>query len=687
MTLEERISRYLDGGLGAEQVAELDVLLRDSAEARETYREIAATHVLLDQAHEEESGADWAEPVQPRKIVFRWLPAAAAAAFAIAVTWWVVNLQSEPSSTVVATAAGGTGVLEAGPLSLAVGETREITFLKGARVALQGPLEIELVSDERMKLVQGKIGVEVPEGAEGFTVETPEGEVIDYGTRFGLAVDEDGDMRAEVFQGRIDVVIGEKTHRMEGQASLDVSGNDQSLVSGSDSSAFPMPSFKELWQIGGGFDGEKNYPGGRPTSVNQWSGDLVKVVSSFQEVVPRSGRGMLQFKGTSAQTDVRETVASQLWRIIDLYEVREKMGRRPEQVNLSGWVNRVAGNRQSDRAFLFSLSCHEEITGDLDEEEDVVAKVTTALASDADPETWERADLQLHLPQNLRYLVIMVGAREDRFNDEDDQEFDGHFLDKLDLVFHAGMRPSIERHHWRGSEGDWKDPGKWSENRLPSPDSCTVIQGAGQATLRGDIHQESGSFIVALDNESEGSVYLPPMATLNLGSTETIIGFNRGALADVQISGKLITDNRLFIGRNNQRSSVIVTGSILSTNHIQLSQYDSPEDTLAELAIEGGTVKAHSLKLVNDMAKVTLNGGELTVKELHLGGDNGTADFYHQRGVVRIEKLILNGGQYHLNEGPNVQIWIKMPAGQLTEFLPGVPRETEGDWTLISHSQ
>ena len=79
MTLEERISRYFDGGLGAAQVTELDALLRDSAEARETYREIAATHVLLDQAHEEESGADWAEPVQPRKIVFRWLPAAAAA--------------------------------------------------------------------------------------------------------------------------------------------------------------------------------------------------------------------------------------------------------------------------------------------------------------------------------------------------------------------------------------------------------------------------------------------------------------------------------------------------------------------------------------------------------------------------------------------------------------------------------
>lgn len=709
MTLEDRIHRYLDGGLNEAQVAELDALLRDSAEARKTYWEIAGTHVLLDRVHEEQSGAEWAEPVPVKKATFRWLPAVAAAAVAIVATWWVVNWQSEPTAVIVATAHGGSEVLEKGPLSLKSGVTKEITFLKGTRVALEGPLEIELISDERMKLVRGKIGVEVPDGAEGFTVETPDGEVIDYGTRFGLSVGEDGDMRAEVFQGRIDVVIGEKTHRMEGRKSLEVSGSSQSVFPGSDSSSFPMPSLKEVWKVGGSYSGQKSFAGGRPKVPNQWSGDLIGISKGLGEISPRSAGGMLHFQGTSAQKEVRNTNASQLWRIVDLYEVREKMGRRPERVSLSGWVNRVTGDSQTDRAFLFGLSCHHEITQELDESENVTTKVMTSLISDSDPGTWERADLQLHLPQNLRYLVIMIGASEDVSNNEEGPEFDGHFLDDLNLVFRAGMRPSVAMHYWRGSEGYWENPGKWSENRIPSLDSYTVVQGSGRVTVGGNIAQGSGSLVVALDNNSSGSIYLPPLSALNLGSTETILGFNRGAEAHAHISGKLSTDGRLFIGRNNAQSSLVISGSIVSSSIIQLSQYDSPEETRSELVVAGGSLQAQALKLIHDQSSVTLRGGSITVDELHLGGDNGEAvitvargelkvkefflgggdgkaNFVQSGGIVRVEKLHRNTGSYEM---PNsrAQLWIKMPAAEIADFLPDVPRSTRGDWTVISHAQ
>ncbi len=684
MNLEEQIQRYLDGGLDEEQVAKLSDVLRDSSEARKTYWELTGTHVLLDRIYRETSGAEWAESASVKKVNFRWLPTIAAAVIAVVVTWWIVEWRSDPASVIVATTNNGSEFLERGSLTLKEGETKEITFLKGTRVALQGPLAIELISDERMRLITGKIGVEVPEGAEGFTVETPDGEVIDYGTRFGLEVDNAGDLRAEVFQGRIDVVIGEKIHRMEGQASLEVSGNSQSLTPGSDSSSFPMPSLKEAWQIGGSFNRVETFKGGRPKLPNKWSGDLLEIATSFEEVRPRSEGGMLHFKGTSAQEDVRDTVASQLWRIVDLYEVREKMGRRPERVNLSGWVNRVAGDDQTDRDFLFGLSCHQEITEALDEGGDVTTKVLTSLISDSDPETWERADLQLHLPPNLRYLVIMVGAREDVSNNEDGQEFDGHFLDDLNLVFAAGMRRSIDYHYWRGSAGEWETSGKWSENREPSAHSYTVIQGPGTATVSGAHSLDSGSLVIALDNDSQGSVELKSGSLLNLDTTETLVGYNRGAHAELLIEGSLVTNGRIYIGRNNKTSRVEVTGSLLSSDLIQLCQYDSDEDTSAELVVDGGKVTAQSLRLIFDQSKLTLKEGEIDVQELVLGGESGQAHLVQYGGMMRVEKMTLGNGTYELLGG---ELWIKTASDRFPDFLPNALRSIRGEWTLITAAQ
>jgi len=708
MTLENLIQRYLDGGLDAEGVADLDKFLRHSEDARKSYWKICEIHCLLDHAFAERSGADWAVPVeQPKSVLPVWISGVLAAVIAVAATWWVIQWQDVPTSSVVATAKGGSEVIERGLLSLAAGEAREITFLTGVRVALEGPLEMELVSRERMKLLYGKIGVEVPKGAEGFTVETPDGEVIDYGTRFGLSVGREGDLRAEVFEGRIDVVIGKKVHRMEGQKSLEVSGHTQSLTPGSDASSFPMPSVKEIWGVGGSFNTPKSYASNRPKIVGGWSGDLVSIAGRYEDVVPRRGNGMLQFQGTSAQADMRSTTVSQLWRIVDLYEVAKKMGRRPERVTLSAWVNSVTGNAQTDRAFRFGLSCHEEITEALDEDSAVTTKVKTSLFSDSDPGTWERADLQLQLPSKLRYLVIMVGASEDVFDDTEGPEFEGHFLDDLDLIFKAGMRPSVDIHYWRGSEGAWENSAKWSENRQPSWDSYVVIQGPGTARIGETVNQNAGHLVIALDNDSEGSLYLPPNKTLNLGSSEGIVGHNQGAVAHAHISGELRTGGRFYVGRNNARSTLLLTGTFISSDLIQLSQYDSTEDTVAELMVEGGSLQAGALRLINDQSSVVVNGGgTIKVDELRLGGDNGEAtltiedgevyakDFILgegvakarlnlQGGLLKIEKLHRGEGEFQLNLFKG-EIWIKMPVSELADILPNSSRSTRGEWTVYS---
>jgi hypothetical protein len=64
----------------------------------------------------------------------------------------------------------------------------EITFKQGTRVLIQAPCEFDLLSTNRMELMGGSLTAFVPEQARGFRVMTPQSEIIDFGTEFGVAV-------------------------------------------------------------------------------------------------------------------------------------------------------------------------------------------------------------------------------------------------------------------------------------------------------------------------------------------------------------------------------------------------------------------------------------------------------------------------------------------------------------------
>jgi hypothetical protein len=80
----------------------------------------------------------------------------------------------------------------------------EIDFERGARVILQGPAALELVSNNRAKLHFGSVAVRVPPTARGFVMETARGEIVDLGTEFGLSVDKSGNSEVQVFEGEIE---------------------------------------------------------------------------------------------------------------------------------------------------------------------------------------------------------------------------------------------------------------------------------------------------------------------------------------------------------------------------------------------------------------------------------------------------------------------------------------------------
>ncbi len=97
--------------------------------------------------------------------------------------------------------------LRAGQISLDDG-VAEIVMRDGAHVVLQSPVTIELLTSGKVKLLHGSIYAKVPPGSEGFTVETDSAKVVDYGTEFGVEVDQLGRTEAHVFQGKVELSAG-----------------------------------------------------------------------------------------------------------------------------------------------------------------------------------------------------------------------------------------------------------------------------------------------------------------------------------------------------------------------------------------------------------------------------------------------------------------------------------------------
>jgi ferric-dicitrate binding protein FerR (iron transport regulator) len=80
----------------------------------------------------------------------------------------------------------------------------EIRFQSGARVLLEGPAGLELLSSKSARLLHGKLTAKVPGTARGFQVTSPHGKIVDLGTEFGMSVAADGTTDVYVFTGRVD---------------------------------------------------------------------------------------------------------------------------------------------------------------------------------------------------------------------------------------------------------------------------------------------------------------------------------------------------------------------------------------------------------------------------------------------------------------------------------------------------
>ena len=96
------------------------------------------------------------------------------------------------------------GALEPGWLRLESG-LAQIVFYSGARVVIEGPAELQILSQSEAACPSGRLLAEVPEPARGFRLRTSQVNVVDLGTAFGVAATR-GATEVHVFKGKVELL-------------------------------------------------------------------------------------------------------------------------------------------------------------------------------------------------------------------------------------------------------------------------------------------------------------------------------------------------------------------------------------------------------------------------------------------------------------------------------------------------
>jgi hypothetical protein len=222
--LDALIDGYLAESLDDGQTARLNAHLAASREAREEFR--ARIRIHADLADHFSGAADSRfEPILPlagatpfRKMP--WLSAAAAILIvgltAIAVlhrggnespAQGVARIVASTDADWRGKAPFGNQALPAGAYELTRGSI-VLLFTDGASVSVKGPATFHLRSARHLHLESGTLVARIPHEALGFTVTSPQSEVIDLGTEFGLSVNREGQTDVHVLDGLVEVLPG-----------------------------------------------------------------------------------------------------------------------------------------------------------------------------------------------------------------------------------------------------------------------------------------------------------------------------------------------------------------------------------------------------------------------------------------------------------------------------------------------
>lgn len=128
----------------------------------------------------------------------------------------------------------------------------EITMDSGGTVLVEAPAEIRLENDNQVFLVLGKMTAKVPPQAVGFTVRTPSASIVDYGTEFGVSVDQYANTDAHVLKGQVEMRLGSNIRVFD--KTLRLNQNQAARASGETLASIPASVYQFTYDIPSHFE-------------------------------------------------------------------------------------------------------------------------------------------------------------------------------------------------------------------------------------------------------------------------------------------------------------------------------------------------------------------------------------------------------------------------------------------------
>ena len=153
----------------------------------------------------------------------------------------------------------------------------EVSCASGTRMVLEAPVDVEIHDSSSAYLNMGRASIRC--SGASFTLATDQGEVVEHGGRFCVAVPKQGKMEVHVLEGSVDTVLkgGAKSTLFGGEGMRVTEGKPQQLSSN-----------------GGGFITDMPSPSGNAHAYVHWSLDEGK-----KTVARDSGRGLSEGSDSS----------------------------------------------------------------------------------------------------------------------------------------------------------------------------------------------------------------------------------------------------------------------------------------------------------------------------------------------------------------------------------------------------
>ncbi|MGB7326822.1 MAG: FecR domain-containing protein, partial [Rubripirellula sp.] len=87
----------------------------------------------------------------------------------------------------------------------------QLRYDNGAILLIQAPAVFSIDAEKQATLRSGSLALTVPPTATGFRIQTPQGTVVDLGTRIGVMTDEEVGLEVHVFEGRAEAIQANAT--------------------------------------------------------------------------------------------------------------------------------------------------------------------------------------------------------------------------------------------------------------------------------------------------------------------------------------------------------------------------------------------------------------------------------------------------------------------------------------------